>query len=49
MYRVQILHEGRLVFAESISGLKQKGASLEEIFVRHTMNSRMSSQSMTLC
>jgi len=35
---VQILHEGRLVFAESISGLKQKEASLEEIFVRHTMN-----------
>jgi len=35
---VQILHEGRLVFAESISGLKQKGASLEEIFVRYTMN-----------
>lgn len=35
---VQILHEGRTVFTESISGLKQKGASLEEVFVRHTMD-----------
>jgi ABC-2 type transport system ATP-binding protein len=36
--RVQILHEGSLVFADTISGLKQKEASLEEIFVRHTMH-----------
>jgi ABC-2 type transport system ATP-binding protein len=36
--RVQILHEGSLVFADTISELKQKEASLEEIFVRHTMN-----------
>jgi ABC-2 type transport system ATP-binding protein len=36
--RVQILHEGRLVFADSISRLKQRETSLEEIFVRHTMN-----------
>jgi len=35
---VKILHEGRLVFAGSVSGLKQEGASLEDIFVRHTMN-----------
>jgi ABC-2 type transport system ATP-binding protein len=34
---VKLLHEGRLVFAGSVSGLKQEGASLEEIFVRHTM------------
>ncbi|MDE2365726.1 MAG: ABC transporter ATP-binding protein [Betaproteobacteria bacterium] len=36
--RVQILHEGRMVFADSVSGLKQKGASLEEVFVQYTMN-----------
>jgi ABC-2 type transport system ATP-binding protein len=36
--RVQILHEGRLVFADSISRLKEGGTSLEEIFVRYTMS-----------
>ena len=37
---VKILHEGRLVFAGSVSGLKQEGASLEDMFVRHTMKSQ---------
>ncbi|SEP00551.1 ABC transporter ATP-binding protein [Nitrosovibrio sp. Nv6] len=36
--RVQIMHEGRTVFDDSIGRLKQKGTSLEESFVRLTMN-----------
>ncbi|HEX8873627.1 MAG TPA: ABC transporter ATP-binding protein [Nitrosospira sp.] len=36
--RVQILHEGRMVFSDSVGGLKQKRVSLEEVFVQYTMN-----------
>lgn len=34
--RVQIMHEGRIVFCEAIDRLKQNGESLEELFVRFT-------------
>lgn len=34
--RVQIMHEGRTVFSDSISGPKQNELSLEEVFVRVT-------------
>lgn len=36
--RVQIIHEGRMVLDDSIDRLKQNGTSLEESFVRLTMN-----------
>jgi ABC-2 type transport system ATP-binding protein len=34
--RVQIMHEGCIVFCEAIEHLKQNGESLEELFVRFT-------------
>ena len=34
--RVQIMHEGRIVFSDAIDHLKQEGESLEELFVRFT-------------
>jgi ABC-2 type transport system ATP-binding protein len=37
--RVQIVNEGRTVFTGSIAMLKQKGISLETVFVRSTMTS----------
>lgn len=36
--RVQIMHKGSTVFSDSVIGLKQKGISLEEIFMQFTMN-----------
>lgn len=36
--RVQIMHKGSTVFSGSVSGLKQKEASLEEVFRRFTMD-----------
>jgi ABC-2 type transport system ATP-binding protein len=36
--RVQIIHEGRMVFSDSIGGLKLKETSLEEVFMRFTRN-----------
>jgi ABC-2 type transport system ATP-binding protein len=36
--RVQIMHKGSTVFSDSVNGLKQKGISLEEIFMQFTMN-----------
>jgi ABC-2 type transport system ATP-binding protein len=37
--RVQIVNEGRTVFTGHIAMLKQQGISVEEVFVRSTMNS----------
>ena len=37
--RVQIINEGRTVFTGHIAMLKQQGISVEEVFVRSTMNS----------
>lgn len=36
--RVQIIHEGRMVFSDSIDGLKLKKITLEEMFMQFTMN-----------
>jgi len=36
--RVQIMHEGRTVFSDSIGGSKQNKLSLEEVFVRFTVD-----------
>lgn len=38
--RVHIMHGGRTAFADSMQGLRQKATSLEEVFVRSTMESR---------
>jgi ABC-2 type transport system ATP-binding protein len=35
--RVQIMHRGRMVFNDSIDGLKQKQTSLEEVFSQLTL------------
>ncbi len=35
--RVQIIHEGRVVFSDSIGGLKLNEINLDEVFVRFTM------------
>ena len=35
--RVQIMHRGRMVFNDSIDGLKQKQTSLEEVFAKLTL------------
>ncbi len=35
--RVQIMHRGRMVFNDSIAGLKQKQTSLEEVFAQLTL------------
>ncbi|SEK38145.1 ABC transporter ATP-binding protein [Nitrosovibrio tenuis] len=45
--RVHILHGGRTVFSDSVNELKQKGASLEEIFMRYTMNIECPGTSLT--
>ncbi|MBA4142804.1 MAG: ABC transporter ATP-binding protein [Nitrosospira sp.] len=36
--RVQIVNAGRTVFDDTLGGLRQKGISLEEVFMRSTMN-----------
>ena len=35
--RVQIMHRGRMVFNDSIDGLKHKQTSLEEVFSQLTL------------
>lgn len=40
--RIQIMHEGHIVFSETIECLKQKGESLEELFVRFTQDREVS-------
>jgi ABC-2 type transport system ATP-binding protein len=40
--RIQIMHEGRIVFSEAVDRLKQKGESLEELFVHFTQSGKMS-------
>ena len=37
--RVQIMHKGNTVFSDSLDSLRQKGISLEEIFMQFTMES----------
>ncbi len=36
--RVQIMHQGRMVFNDSIAGLKQKQINLEEVFAQLTLD-----------
>lgn len=36
--RVQIIHQGKTVFNDTLFGLKQKGISLEEMFAQLTLN-----------
>lgn len=36
--RVQIMHQGRIVFSDTQSGLKQREVGLEDIFLQLTMN-----------
>ena len=40
--RVQIMHQGRMVFNDSITGLKQKQTSLEEVFAQLTLDKESS-------
>lgn len=40
--RVQIMHQGRMVFNDSIAGLKQKEIGLEEVFAQLTRNTENS-------
>jgi ABC-2 type transport system ATP-binding protein len=40
--RVQIMHRGRMVFNDSIDGLKQKQTSLEEVFSQLTLGEESS-------
>jgi ABC-2 type transport system ATP-binding protein len=40
--RVQIMHQGQMVFNESMTGVKQKKISLEEIFSQLTLNDKTS-------
>jgi ABC-2 type transport system ATP-binding protein len=40
--RVQIMHQGRMVFNDSIAGLKQKQVSLEEVFAQLTLDQKSS-------
>jgi len=40
--RVQIMHQGQMVFNDTLSGLKQKEISLEEMFAQLTLNNETS-------
>ena len=40
--RVQIMHQGRMVFNDSVIGLKQKQISLEEVFAQLTLDKESS-------
>lgn len=40
--RVQIMHQGRMVFNDSIAGLKQKQTNLEEVFAQLTLDNESS-------
>jgi ABC-2 type transport system ATP-binding protein len=40
--RVQIMHQGQMVFNDSLSGLKEKEISLDEVFSQLTMDNKSS-------
>lgn len=40
--RVQIMHQGQMVFNDTLSGLKQKEINLEEMFAQLTLNNKTS-------
>ncbi len=40
--QIQIMHQGQLVFNDTLSGLKQKEISLEEMFAQLTLNNETS-------
>jgi ABC-2 type transport system ATP-binding protein len=40
--RVQIMHQGQMVFNDTLSGLKQKEINLEEMFAQLTLNNQTS-------